>query len=78
MQPCPRCGGLGRVRHVAIGPHDIEGFLCDECDALWLRRGDIGILRFVTDPQEHGFHDYRDYMARQGLDPLMDIEEFEE
>jgi hypothetical protein len=78
MQPCPHCDGLGRLRHIVIGPPNTEGFLCDECDALWLRHEDISIVRLITDPQERGFHDYRMYMRNQGLDWLLDIEEIEE
>jgi hypothetical protein len=77
MQPCPRCDGLGRLRHVTIGPLNTDGFLCDECDALWLRRDDIGSVRPISDPVGHGGHDYRAYMVARVLDPLLDIEEVE-
>lgn len=57
MLPCPCCDGRGCLRHIPIGPQVTEGFLYDECDALWLRREDFGIARLIADPQGRGCHD---------------------
>ncbi len=38
---CPRCDGQGKINKATL--HDgVELFICDECDASWKTREDIG------------------------------------
>lgn len=57
---CPRCN-QGYIREVRINALALDGFLCEECDALWLRRSDIGPSNFV---------DFSTFMEARGLKGL--------
>jgi hypothetical protein len=60
---CPLCnpGGGGEVLRVRILKLNMELWLCDECDALWLDEADIG-----TDRADAYWH----FMEKHGLPPL--------
>ena len=56
---CPRCfpGGGGLVLRVLLRSLDMEVYLCDACDALWLRQEDIRsdtFVDFATFMEERG------------------------
>jgi hypothetical protein len=53
---CPRCG-QGRVLKIRILALDQAGYLCDECEALWLDASAIG---------PGGFVDFGTYMEAHG------------
>lgn len=53
---CPRCG-QGTVRHVRLKALGITAYLCDECDALWQHREEIG---------PGGFVDFGTFMQARG------------
>jgi len=57
---CPRCN-QGFIREVHINALDVDGFLCEECDALWLRRDQIDPGSFV---------DFTTFMEGRGLKGL--------
>lgn len=62
---CPRCGHW-KVRKWRIRGSDIQMYLCHECEATWLRKDWFGIVRYTTDPEEPGFHQFGPFMARNG------------
>jgi hypothetical protein len=57
---CPRCI-QGYIREVRINALNVDGFLCEECDALWFRRDDVGPTGFV---------DFTTFMEGRGLKGL--------
>ena len=57
---CPRCN-QGFIREVRINALNLDAFLCEECDALWLGRDDIGPTSFV---------DFTTFMEARGLKGL--------
>ncbi len=54
---CPRCK-QGNILKVLIKELRVETFLCDECDAMWFNRINIGKMPFV---------DFETYMISKGL-----------
>ena len=57
---CPRCE-QGLVLDVAIPKAQVEAYLCDECEALWLDKATVGAQNFV---------DYSTFMRAHGGDGL--------
>lgn len=57
---CPRCG-QGNVLAVRLTALDRAGFLCDECEALWLSTSTVG---------PRGFVDFGTYMKAHGRSGL--------
>lgn len=38
---CPRCDGQGLLDHIRLNSLNLEGYLCDECDAFWVKGEEI-------------------------------------
>jgi hypothetical protein len=62
---CPRCkpGGGGRICRLWVEALRQNVYVCDECDALWMRLEDV-----QTEP----FEDYSTFMRSRGLEPSWD------
>ncbi len=55
---CPCCDGQGLIKHILVKPLNLEGYLCDECNAFWLKKEDIS---------EEVFLEYGPYVKEKGL-----------
>ncbi len=47
--PCPRCGGLMRLRHEG----EVEVDFCTECKGVWLDIGEDEALKYKADWDKH-------------------------
>jgi len=56
---CPQCDEQGFVRRIRIIPLKTEAFLCDECDAFWLKKEDISLEKLM---------DFTTFLESRGLD----------
>ena len=63
---CPRCDYQGVIYRVRFRADNITGYLCDECDALWFDKDNIGDMT--------KFNDLTTYMKNNGL--LYSLDEF--
>ncbi len=43
---CPRCDSNGLINHIRINKLNLEGYLCDECEAFWLEKDKISASSF--------------------------------
>ena len=59
---CPRCG-QGKVLRATVRKTAKTLFVCEECDATWFSKSDIGKSEFC---------DLGTYLKQQGLSPLWD------
>ena len=47
---CPRCDGQGSIYLAEIVDLKIDLFICDECEACWIKKEDIGTRNFTDLP----------------------------
>lgn len=60
MSVCPRCE-QGIVLEKVIKSTNKKIFICDECEAVWFHKEDVGMKPFI---------DYGTYMVQLSLPPL--------
>lgn len=55
---CPRCDGQGFLDHVRLNSLNLEGYLCDECDAFWIADEEI---------KKENFKDFSTFLEEKNL-----------
>jgi len=58
---CPRCEGQGLINKAKVKGLEIEIYVCDECEATWLKGETLSVK---------GFQDFGTFMKSLGLKGL--------